>query len=134
MMNRPDVPLRFRGAVGPFRAVETEQLAIDGHEAAARRLDQLAAEMEQQALRDRDEQRQERAMELAAIAHMRARPREKGQRRPRLAAKHPLLRWVCGSPTELFGHPCAPPHVLALGAEAALQRRPVPEDRLGRIA
>ena len=54
------------------RAVETERLAIDRHEAAARRLDQLAAEMEEHALRDRDEQLQERAIVLAAVARERA--------------------------------------------------------------
>ena len=54
------------------RAVETERLAIDRHEAAARRLDQLAAEMEGHALQDRDEQLQERAIELAAVARERA--------------------------------------------------------------
>ena len=54
------------------RAVETERLAIDRHEAAARRLDQLAAEMEGHAPQDRDEQLQERAIELAAVARERA--------------------------------------------------------------
>jgi hypothetical protein len=54
------------------RAVEAERLAIDTHEAAARRLDQLAAEMEQHALRDRDEQQQEQAKAIAAKARSRA--------------------------------------------------------------
>jgi hypothetical protein len=53
------------------RAVEAERLAIDTHEAAARRLDQLAAEMEQHALRDQAEQQQEQAIELAAKARKR---------------------------------------------------------------
>jgi hypothetical protein len=53
------------------RAVKVERVAIDTHESAARRLDQLAAEMEQHALRDQAEQQQEQAIELAAKARKR---------------------------------------------------------------
>jgi hypothetical protein len=48
----------FKAQWALSRAVESERTAIDTHEAAPRRLDQLAAEMEQDALRDRDEQQQ----------------------------------------------------------------------------
>ena len=62
----------FKPQSALFRAVEKERMAIDTHEAVARRLDQLASEMEQHARRDRDQQQQERAVELAAKARKRA--------------------------------------------------------------
>jgi hypothetical protein len=76
----------FKAQSALSRAVEAERTAIAMHESAARRLDELAAEMEQHALRDRDEQQQEQAIEIAA----KARKRAQSARERAAAARHRL--------------------------------------------